>query len=132
MRITLVCGLPGCGKSTYVKEHMADGALAYDLDAIAAAFRLRMPHEEFHDAARRMVNDMLFGWLDTVKWYADEVYVIRTAPGLPELSRIQPDEVVICETQYVERDINVDISAESKLWSVKRYCERNEVPYTVI
>ncbi len=54
MRITLVCGLRGCGKSTYVKEHLTDGALAYDMDAIASAFRLRMPHEEYHEAARHM------------------------------------------------------------------------------
>lgn len=132
MKITLVCGLPGCGKSTYVKEHLTDGALAYDLDAIASAFRLRMPHEEEHDAARKMANDMLFTWINHAKWHADEVFVIRTAPGLPELNRIQPDEVVFCDTVYVDRGIDVDMAASSKLWSAKRYCELNNVPFTEV
>lgn len=132
MRITLVCGLRGCGKSTYVKEHLTDGALAYDMDAIASAFRLRMPHEEYHEAARHMANDMLFGWLDNARWYTDEVFVIRTAPGLPELSRIHPDAVVICETQYVVRDMDDDAAAVSRLWSVRRYCERNGVPVVTV
>lgn len=132
MRVTLVCGLPGTGKSTYVKEHLGAGALAYDLDAIAAAFRLRMPHEEQHDAAQQMANAMLFGFIDNARWYTNELFVIRTAPNLPELSRIHPDEVVICETQYIDRDVDVGLGAESKLWTVQRYCERNNVPYTVI
>ena len=53
--ITLVIGLPGSGKSTYAKKNLG-GGLCYELDAIAAAFRLRVPHEEpeGNAAARRM------------------------------------------------------------------------------
>ncbi len=75
---------------------------------------------------------MLFGWLDNARWYADEVFVIRTAPGLPELNRIHPDAVVICQTQYVVRDMDDDAAAVSRLWSVRRYCERNNVPVMTV
>ena len=33
----LICGPPGSGKTTYVKEHMIEGDLVVDLDAIASA-----------------------------------------------------------------------------------------------
>lgn len=124
--------MPGCGKSTYVKNHLKDRSLAYDLDAIAAAFRLKMPHDEYHDGARKMANDMLFGWLDNAKWYCDDVFIIRTAPNFQELNKINPDEVVICSTQYVYRNIDNDVTAASKIHSVKLWCERLNKPYKII
>lgn len=132
MRITLVCGLRGCGKSTYVKEHLTDGALAYDMDAIASAFRLRMPHEEYHEAARHMANDMLFGWLDNAERYTDEVYVIRTAPRLREVARINPDRVVICQTRYVVREMDDPDAAAERLEHLRMYCFHNDVPCVVL
>lgn len=49
--VTLVCGLPGSGKTTYVKNNIKDG-LCYDLDYIAWALRLEGEHTEFHQEAR--------------------------------------------------------------------------------
>jgi len=122
----LVCGYPGTGKSTWVREHLGDG-LAYDLDAIAAAFRLRAAHEERHEASRRMANDLLHGFLHSVDEYTDsDVYVIRTAPGMEELEEIAPDRVVMLLERHVKRNESAD--ARERLQSVAEWCEANDVP----
>ena len=121
----LVCGYPGTGKSTWVREHLGDG-LAYDLDAIAAAFRLRQSHEERHEASRRMANDLLYGFLHSVDEYTDsDVYVIRTAPGMEELEEIAPDRVVMLLERHVKRQESAD--ARERLQSVAEWCEANGV-----
>lgn len=118
--LTLVCGMPGTGKTTWVGEHLGNG-LAYDLDAIAAAFRLRAPHEEYHDAARQMANGMLIAFATHARTYCRDVFVIRTAPDAVELEQISPDRVVICMKQYAVRGyINKDQHA--KLMRVPDWC----------
>jgi predicted kinase len=42
--VTIVCGPPGSGKSTYVREHMKQGDLVVDLDAIGAALSMTPMH----------------------------------------------------------------------------------------
>lgn len=122
----LVCGYHGTGKSTWVREHLGDG-LAYDLDAIAAAFRLRAAHEERHEASRRMANDLLYGFLHSVDEYTDsDVYVIRTAPGMEELEEIAPDRVVMLLERHVKRIESAN--ARERLQSVAKWCEANGVP----
>jgi 5-methylcytosine-specific restriction protein A len=44
--ITLVCGPPGAGKSTYVRQHMQPGDLVLDLDALLSALSGLPLHED--------------------------------------------------------------------------------------
>ena len=97
--VTLVCGLPSTGKSTYVRDHIGAG-IAYDMDYLAAAFRLRAPHEEYHSASRCIANDLLNGFVREAKRYSDIIYIIRTAPSEEELEMIRPDRAVICTKEY--------------------------------
>lgn len=108
--VTLVIGMPGSGKSTWVREHMG-GGLVYELDAIASAFRLSVPHQgEPHAGARRMAAALRSGWLAAVKDYTDEIYIVRTAPGIDELAETQPDRLVVMTKQYVQRPYRYDKS----------------------
>lgn len=107
--LTLVIGLPGSGKSTWVKKNLG-GGLAYDMDAIACSFRLTVPHrEEPHAGARRMAAALRKGWLDAVGQYANNIFVIRSAPDAVELAETKPDRIVYCSHLYVQRDYKFDI-----------------------
>lgn len=100
-RTTVVIGLPGSGKSTWVRGRLSvSGGLAYDLDHIAAAFRLARPHTEVDDAARRMAASMCRPFAERAREYTSSIYIIRTAPTVDELEAIGPDEIVWCTRQY--------------------------------
>lgn len=106
--LTLVIGMPGTGKSTYVKKHLK-GGLAYELDAIACAFRLTVPHtEEIHSGARRMAAQLRQGFLAIAPKYSDNIFVVRTCPDINELSETMPDKLVVCTKKYADRPYQYD------------------------
>lgn len=101
--LTMVIGMPGSGKSTYVRQHLG-GGLCYELDSIACAFRLTVPHrEEPHAAARRMAASMRQAWLQEARKYSDNIWIVRTAPDDQELSDTMPDRIIVMTKQHVER-----------------------------
>lgn len=124
---TLVCGMPGSGKTTYCKNNLGATGLCYDLDALAAAFRLSAPHEEEHRQARALANELLFSFYTHVGIYSRDVYIIRTAPSIDELKRINPDKVVMCRGQFVNR--GGDSDTEKRLVDIERHCLWNNIPF---
>ena len=101
--VTMVIGMPGTGKSAWTKKHL-EGGIAYELDAIASAFRLTVPHKEDpHTGSRRMAAALRSGWLEAARQYANNIYVIRTAPDEEELAETKPDRMVVCKKQWVQR-----------------------------
>lgn len=118
----LVVGLPGTGKSSYCRQRMDEFSLCYDLDAIAGAFRLKGPHEEYFRPARKMANDFLKGFLAKAHNYCKRVYIIRTAPTVEELEEINPDKLVICRHQYVSRHMDDKRGAQRKIELLEQHC----------
>lgn len=104
-RTILVIGNPGTGKSTYVKQNLANG-MAYDLDALAAALRLSKPKSESYKPARWLANDLLAGFTKAAHRYIDLVYVIRTAPTIEELETIEPTKLVVFYGGYGNKDLS--------------------------
>ncbi len=123
----LVIGLRGCGKTTYVKDHLDGDSLAYDMDAIASAFRLRSIHEEYYKPARKMANDFLGGFIAKAHEYVKNVYIIRTAPSVKEFTMIDPDELVVCCREYVYREMEKREEAAERIKYVKEYAEKQGV-----
>lgn len=106
--LTLVIGMPGSGKSTWTKKHL-QGGLVYELDAIASAFRLTVPHkEEPHAGARRMAAALRRGWLEAAREYSNNLFVVRTAPDEAELAETMPDRIVVMTKQYAVRPYRYD------------------------
>lgn len=126
---TLIVGLPGSGKSTLAKK-LLRGGLCYDLDAIASAFRLTLPHmDETHTGARRMAAALRRGWIAEAHKYADNIIIVRTAPDVAELSETMPDKIIICTKQYVERPYKYD-KAEylRQIDGVEVWAKMNNIP----
>ena len=118
----LVVGLRGSGKTTYVRNNLDEYSLAYDLDVIAKAFRLNIPHEDYFKPARRMANDFLKGFVIKAHEYANKVYIIRTAPTIKELEDINPDRVVLCTKQYQFKEMDDRQAAIKRLDELERFC----------
>lgn len=128
----IVVGLRGCGKSTYCKQHMDDNTLVYDLDAIASAFRLKMPHEEYFKPARRMANDFLKGFLVKAHEYCKKIFIIRTAPYIKELEDMEPTRVVICRTRHVVRPMDDEKEALDRIKMIENYCKGRGIGLEII
>ena len=136
--VTLVCGLPGSGKTTYVKNNLQDG-LCYDLDYIAWALRLEGEHVEFHQKARLLANEFLHGFVCLSHKYTDNIFVIRTAPNESEIEYINPNKIVIMKTQYSVTERKdwpwVNVNEEEKLERlllIKQYAEENGILLEII
>ena len=126
----LVCGLPGTGKTTYVKEHLG-GGLAYDLDYIEGAFRLSAPKVNATEAARKMANDLLQGFASKACDYAPKVYIIRTAPDRGEIEMIKPDRVIMLTKVHADRGIPIGDKL-NKLEQLKSYCVNFAIPLLIL
>lgn len=127
MHRTLIIGLPGTGKTTYAKEHMTEDSIVYDLDAIASAFRLKEPHEEYHKAARTMANDFLYGFIERVSEYTNDAIIIKTDPSIRELERIQPDTLIVCSKQYVNHEIDDYSGAIKRIDTTIQLCKNRGI-----
>ena len=95
----MIIGEPSTGKTTYAKNHLGNG-VCYDLDHIAAAFRLTEPHAERHEVSRILANSLLCGFREFASRYTDVILIIRTAPTINELEDIDPDVLVVCRTHF--------------------------------
>lgn len=127
-RTILVIGRPGAGKTTYVKRHLG-GGLVYDLDAIAAAFRMKKPKEERYWPARRAANDLLRGFVRSAHRYAETVFVIRTAPTEDEIFEINPTHLVVIQGAYENDSIDKERMRKmaQKIKAATDYCRRNGI-----
>lgn len=135
-RRTLILGLPGAGKTTMARKIMSEDALVYDLDYIAAAFRIKDgdPHEGQTESARKMANDLLQGWVLNVAKYSRDAIIIRTAPTAEELEAIEPTEILFIDgTRDPERAQAVNkFIFQNKIDGAARFAERKNISFKKI
>ena len=124
--VTLLIGKPGTGKTTWAKDHMTGSTLVYDLDYIAAAFRLEAGTTE-HKQARWMANDLLQGFVLKATSYASHVIVIRTAPSLKDLEAIQPDRIIFLTKIRSKRAVDIP-DFDIKIARIELWADDNNIP----
>ena len=114
--IILVTGLPGTGKTIWVKGHMKPGDIVYDLDRIAGALTYSEEERE-NNVARYLANDMYDSFRSTVEWdnipFTGDVYIIRTNPGMKEARLLagananrNGAEVLVFGKEYTDREFS--------------------------
>ena len=102
--VTLVIGMPGSGKSTWARRNLK-GGLCFELDAIACAFRLTVPHNEPPNIpARRMAAALRKAFIAAAPRYTAKLMVVRSAPDIDEIAETNPDRLVVCWQEYARRE----------------------------
>lgn len=104
-RTVLVIGNPGAGKTTYVRQRLGNG-IVYDLDAIAGALRITQPKAERFKPARLLANSLLPGFAQAAHRYANDVFIIRTAPTREEFDQIAPTKLVAIYGNYGSEELS--------------------------
>ena len=133
----LVIGKPGSGKTTWTRDQLGLDAMAYDLDAIAAAFRLTDPHEEIHKGSRKMAAKLMLAFSERAQTFAPRIFIIRSAPTPEEIAQIKPDKIVICMGNYpirTRKDFESfnDSEMEKKIEDARKFAELNRIPVEII
>lgn len=91
--VTLVIGLPGSGKTEYVRDHLGIDGIAYDMDYIAKALRLGTM---INPDSRFVANAISHGFYRYASEYCSDVYIIRIAPRLDDVESMHPDRIIYC------------------------------------
>lgn len=81
MDIDVVCGLPGSGKTTYVKRHMTEHDLIYDYDSLMhslSGLPMQQTNHDIHDYIMLFFDQMLRK-LKSEQTF-NHVWIIRTLP----------------------------------------------------
>lgn len=99
-KVTLVCGPPCSGKSTYVDQHAQPGDLIVDYDLIAQSLGSRVTHGhsyQYHHPTEAIIEQRC---TEIVAGQHEVAWVIRSLPDKQERARLAlrlGAEVVVCD-----------------------------------
>lgn len=140
MRI-LIIGLPGTGKTTWVKNNLEQNDLCFDLDWLAAAMVLGSEHERKNWIAKRVTNKLLlplvFEMENETNRAGGNVFIIRCAPDWNELDDLDPDYVLFFVKEYdISNRKIIDNTglpeARTRVGAAVAWCKEQRVPYKII
>ena len=104
--IKVVTGLPGCGKTTYVKNHRLPDEPVYDLDLLVDAMLMSQGRGGY---AVSIANAILPEFINVCRELHASAWVIRTAPNEQELSLLDAANAV-----YIDIPCTVDKALERR------------------
>lgn len=80
-KFKIICGLPGSGKTTYIKDNIKKGDLVFDYDEIQAALSFQPKHLT-NKGIHPYITEILQNMVKRAKYdkNIDTVWIIRTIP----------------------------------------------------
>ncbi len=99
-KLYIITGLPGAGKTTYVKNKMKSNDLVYDLDYIAKSFTYGYKTSN----SIKITNKILSTFIEEAMKLNGNVYIIRTSPSSDELELFNRYN---CEFIEIQEDVSV-------------------------
>lgn len=80
-QVIVVYGEAGCGKTTFVRDHIKDNDIVFDYDAMFSAISFKPQHSVARDCQFRMLMDLRRIFLMNMqRCGADNAYVIVVDP----------------------------------------------------
>ncbi len=122
--VTVVCGFPGAGKTTYVKERMDKGDIMLDLDMLYHALTNRAEHERKDNNIANYINDLIKATIYKRDEYEfNNVWLIRCMPDDAEMELLKGSKFIWLNTIATEcrRRLNKDNRLPVGFMSI---CER--------
>lgn len=104
--IKVVTGLPGCGKTTYVRNHRLIDEPVYDLDLLVDAMLMGQGKRDY---AVSIANAMLEEFVNVCRELHASAWVIRTAPNEEELSLLDAAGAV-----YIDLPCTIEEAVERR------------------
>jgi predicted ABC-type ATPase len=89
--VTVVAGLPGAGKSTYVRDHMGKGDIVFDADEIHHAITYRDAHSHRNNAEAAFINDIMFDLVRDHETFGNDLWLIRAIPDADMMRKVTRD-----------------------------------------
>lgn len=80
-RVTLVCGPPGGGKSTYVQDNAGPSDVIVDYDRLVAAVHVGPSHRPHISEAAAAVRSVLLNRVRAGRFAAPQVWVVSANPN---------------------------------------------------
>lgn len=94
--ITVVCGYPGAGKTTYAKKHKKYNDVMLDLDLIYSAITNNKMYEEIRPRnIVEYINDFIKASIYKSKEYSFDIWLIRCCPDDIEMDILKDNNAKI-------------------------------------
>lgn len=120
--VTIVCGPPGSGKSSYVEQRIRWGDIVIDMDKLWVAISGQKEYDKPEGLLPYVLNmrDGLYRALETSKGKAQHVWIIAGLPKAEDRNglrnRFKTENVIVLETPHVTclRNIRNDPRREQR------------------
>ena len=102
MRLTIVTGAPGSGKTTWVEARRQPGDLVFDMDAVAAAMfgMPKYPRPESVNACMIALRLWLLEWMQRTQFNGTAYIIVKSLAKARTIARLNRARLVMIDEKH--------------------------------